>query len=287
MNDSIWKVLLRRPSVIVALALAAALIVAALLAPWLAPHDPLIGVLQDRLLPPAWEARGVSSHLLGTDVLGRDILSRLLFGARVSLAVCVLAILVSGAIGSSLGILAGYFGGALETVIMRAVDLAVSLPVMLLALLFGVLFGPSFANIVIIISLLLWAQFARMARGETLKVKQMDFVDLARTAGCSRLSIMWSHILPNVAGPLLVLATLQVGTVIIMEASLSFLGVGVPPPWPAWGSMIAEGRSYVVSAWWLCIFPGLAVLLTVLSMNVLGDVLTDALNPTMRREMGG
>jgi peptide/nickel transport system permease protein len=173
-------------------------------------------------------------------------------------------------------------GGWIESLIMRIVDLAISLPVMLIALLFGVLFGPSFSNIVIIISLLLWSQFARMARGETLRVRQQDFIELARTAGCSRLTIMWRHILPNVAGSLVVLATLQVGTVIIMEASLSFLGVGVPPPAPAWGSMIADGRSYVVSAWWLCIFPGLAILMTVLAMNVLGDELTDALNPTLR-----
>jgi peptide/nickel transport system permease protein len=255
---------------------------AAIFAPWIAPYDPLSGILEDRLMPPAWEAGGVGVHLLGTDVLGRDILSRLLFGARVSLSVCALAIVLAGAIGSILGILAGYMGGWIESLIMRIVDLAISLPVMLIALLFGVLFGPSFSNIVIIISLLLWSQFARMARGETLRVRQQDFIELARTAGCSRLTIMWRHILPNVAGSLVVLATLQVGTVIIMEASLSFLGVGVPPPAPAWGSMIADGRSYVVSAWWLCIFPGLAILMTVLAMNVLGDELTDALNPTLR-----
>jgi peptide/nickel transport system permease protein len=260
---------------------------AAILAPWLAPFDPIAGVLQDRLAPPAWQEGGTWTHVFGTDVLGRDIFSRLLYGARASLAVCVLAILVAGCIGSALGIVAGYLGGWVESTVMRIVDLAISLPVMLIALLFGVLFGPSFGNIVIIISMLLWSQFARMARGETLKVRSQDYVDLARTAGCSSLSIMWRHVLPNVGGSLIVLATLQVGTVIIMEASLSFLGVGVPPPWPAWGSMIAEGRSYVVSAWWLCIFPGLAVLLTVLAMNLLGDELTDALNPSLRRDLGG
>jgi peptide/nickel transport system permease protein len=206
----------------------------------------------------------------------------LIYGARVSLAVCALAILLAGLVGSTLGIIAGYFGGLLESIIMRIVDLAISLPIILLALLFGVLFGPSFNNIVIIISLVLWSQFARMARAETLKIKQQDYIDLARAAGCSSFNIMLNHVLPNVAGALIVLATLQVGTVIIMEAALSFLGVGVPPPLPAWGSMIAEGRSYVVSAWWLCIFPGLAVLCTVLSVNVLGDELTDALNPVLR-----
>lgn len=281
------KWLLRKPSVVFALFVATLLVMAAVFAPLIAPYDPLTGTLEDRLMPPVWQVGGSWSHVFGTDVLGRDIFSRLLYGARISLAVCVIAIAVAGCIGSSLGILAGYLGGWVEKLIMRIVDLAISLPVILIALLFGVLFGPSFKNIVIIISLLLWSQFARMARGETLKVRSQDYVDLARTAGCSSLSIMWRHILPNIAGSLTVLATLQVGTVIIMEASLSFLGVGVPPPWPAWGSMIAEGRSYVVSAWWLCIFPGLAVLFTVLAMNLLGDELTDALNPQLRRELGG
>jgi peptide/nickel transport system permease protein len=274
--------LLRQPAFAIAVALSVALLLLAAFAPWLAPHSPMEGNLMERLMPPAWQDGGEWRHVLGTDVLGRDILSRLIYGARVSLAVCALTILLAGGVGSLLGIVAGYFGGAVDSVIMRIVDLAISIPMILLALLFGVLFGPSFGNIVIIISLVLWSQFARMARGETLKIKSNDYIDLARSAGASSLRIMFEHVLPNVAGSLIVLATLQVGTVIIMEASLSFLGVGVPPPLPAWGSMIAEGRSYVVSAWWLCIFPGLAVLLTVLSANILGDSLTDRLNPTLR-----
>jgi peptide/nickel transport system permease protein len=276
----------QQPALLAAAFVSGALLLLALLAPWIAPHDPLQGDLMQRLLPPAWAEGGKLSHVLGTDVLGRDILSRLLYGARASLAVCAAAILIAGVVGSVLGILAGYLGGWLDTAIMRLVDLAISLPVILLALLFGVLFGPSFANVVIIISLVLWSQFARMARGETLRIKQNDYIELARAAGCSKLSIMAQHVVPNVAGALIVLATLQVGTVIIMEASLSFLGVGVPPPHPAWGSMIAEGRSYVVSAWWLCIFPGVAVLMSVLSVNLLGDSLTDLLNPTLRRDLG-
>jgi peptide/nickel transport system permease protein len=281
------NVIFRRPSLLIAAGVSLSFVLIALLAPWLAPHDPAVGILTERLLPPAWVDGGSSTHLFGTDILGRDILSRLLYGARISLAVCALAILIAGCIGSLLGILAGYLGGWVDALIMRLVDIAISLPVILIALLFGVLFGPSFGNIIIIISLVLWSQFARMARGETLRVKESDYIDLARTAGCSKLRIMFDHVLPNVAGALIVLATLQVGTVIIMEAALSFLGVGVPPPTPAWGSMIAEGRSYVVSAWWLCIFPGLAVLFTVLSVNVVGDGLTDFLNPTLRRELGG
>jgi peptide/nickel transport system permease protein len=256
----------------------------ALLAPFLAPFDPKVGSLGERLKPPCWQNGGSRAHILGTDLLGRDVLSRLIYGARISLAVCVLAIVVAGCIGSLLGIVSGYLGGWVDTIIMRVVDLALSLPIILLALLFGVLFGPSFSNIILIISLVLWSQYARMARGETLKIKGRDYVDLARTAGCSDASIMLRHILPNVAGSLIILATLQVGTVIIIESSLSFLGVGIPPPTPSWGSMIAEGRSYVVSAWWLCMIPGLAILFTVLSVNVLGDTLTELLNPALRRE---
>ena len=278
---------LRRHAVLlVAASIALMLTLMAMLAPWIAPHDPAAGVLTDRLQAPAWQEGGSLAHPLGTDVLGRDILSRLLYGARVSLAVCLLAILGAGVVGSTLGVLAGYLGGWIESVVMRLVDLAVSLPMILLALLFGVIFGPSFGNIAIIIGLVLWSQFARMARAETLKTRELDFIDLARTAGCSKTSIMFRHVLPNVAPALIVLASLQVGTVIIMEASLSFLGVGVPPPTPAWGSMIAEGRSYVVSAWWLAIFPGIAIMVTVLTANVLGDSLNDLLNPSVQRGHG-
>jgi peptide/nickel transport system permease protein len=264
--------------------LAGLLVAGALFAPWLAPHDPFIGVLADRLLPPSWLAGGERSYPLGTDVLGRDILSRLLYGARVSLLVAGLAVLAAGVVGSAIGICAGYVGGWLDSLLMRIVDLAISLPMILLALLIGVIVGPSLTNIVVIIGLMLWSPFARMARNETLRVSRLSYVDLARTAGISPLSIAVEHVLPNVAPPLIVLGTLQVGTVIIMEASLSFLGVGVPPPAPAWGTMIAEGRSYVLSAWWICIFPGLAILLTVLLANLLGDRLAERLEPGRRPE---
>ena len=255
----------------------------ALLAPVLAPHDPLQGILIERLQPPAWTEQGSVNHLLGTDRLGRDILSRLIYGARISLAVCALAILFAGSVGSILGVIAGYFGGWLDSVLMRLVDLALSFPIILLALLFGVLYGPGFGNVIAVIALVLWSQYARLARAETLKIKQEDYVELARSAGCSTWVILRRHIAPNIAGSLIVLATLQVGTVIIIEASLSFLGVGVPPPTPAWGTMIADGRSYINSASWLAIIPGIAMLLTVMSVNVLGDYLAEKLNPRLRR----
>ncbi len=267
---------------IIGLVIIGLLVIVAVLAPFIAPYDPTKGTLSDRLTPPAWQEAGSTAHLLGTDLLGRDTLSRLIFGARTSLAVAVLAILVSGIAGSLLGATAGYLGGWSNTIIMRLVDVAFSFPAILLAMVLAVVVGPSFFNIIFVISLVLWAEYARMARGETLRVREMDFVALAQVAGVSKTRIMMRHILPNVASSLIVLATLQVGIVIIMESSLSFLGVGVPPPTPDWGSMIAEGRSYVVTAWWLSVVPGVAIVVTVLSFNLLGDTLTEILNPALR-----
>jgi peptide/nickel transport system permease protein len=264
---------------IIGLAIIVILVLTAIFAQFVAPHDPTAGALGNRLKPPFWEKGGSTAHLLGTDVLGRDTLSRLIFGARTSLTVASVAILLAGIVGSSLGIVAGYLGGWADIIIMRAADLAFSFPTILLAMVLAVVFGASFFNIVLVISLVLWAEYARMARGETLKVKVMDYVALAQVAGISKVRIMIRHILPNVASALIVLATLQVGVVIILESSLSFLGVGMPPPTPAWGSMIAEGRSYVVTAWWLSLMPGVAILATVLSFNLLGDALTELLNP--------
>jgi peptide/nickel transport system permease protein len=277
---------LRQLPNVAAVIVASTLIAGVLLAPWLTPHDPFSGQLADRLLPPAWLTGGDTQYLLGTDVLGRDILSRLLYGARVSLLVAGLAVIGACVVGSAIGICAGYVGGWLDSLLMRFVDLAISLPMILIALLVGVIVGPSLINIVVIIGVMLWSPFARMARNETLRVSRLAYVDLARTAGIAPWRIALEHVLPNVAPPLIVLATLQVGTVIIMEASLSFLGVGVPPPAPAWGTMIAEGRSYVLSAWWICIFPGLAILLTVLIANLLGDSLAERLDPGRRPERG-
>jgi peptide/nickel transport system permease protein len=264
---------------VVGLAIILVLVLTAILAPLIAPYDPTLGSLGDRLTPPSWQEGGSSAHLLGTDKLGRDTLSRLIYGARTSLTVAVIAIVVAGSMGSLLGIAAGYLGGWVDIIIMRAVDLAFAFPTILLAMVLAVIFEASFSNIILVISLVLWAEYARMARGETLKVKEMDFVALAQVAGVSKLKIMLRHILPNVASSLIVLATLQVGIVIIMESSLSFLGVGIPPPTPDWGSMIAEGRSYIVSAWWLSVVPGVAIVVTVLSFNLLGDTLTELLNP--------
>jgi peptide/nickel transport system permease protein len=266
----------------VGLILVLGLTIMAIFAPFIAPHDPTAGSLGDRLKPPFWQDRGSINNLLGTDLLGRDILSRMIYGARTSLTISIITILLSGIIGSFLGIVSGYLGGWVDVIIMRAVDVAFSFPAILLALLFAVIFGPSFLNIILIISFVLWATYARMSRGETLRLKEMDFIALAQIAGCSKLNIMIRHLFPNAANPLIILATLQVGVVIILESSLSFLGVGIPPPTPAWGAMVAEGRSYVVSAWWVSVIPGVAILLTVLSFNLLGDALTEYFDPSQR-----
>jgi peptide/nickel transport system permease protein len=271
------------PTVIIFSIIGLILILTALLAPWVAPHDPNVGVLDNRLLPPVWQEGGRSDFPLGTDTLGRDILSRIIFGARTTLSVCALVVIIAGTLGTLLGIIAGYIGGWADIIIMRAVDLVFSLPAILLALLLGAIFGPSFQILVMIISFTLWAGYARMARAETLKVKEFDFIALAKIAGCSRASIMTRHIFPNVVSPIIILATLQVGTIVIVEASLSFLGVGIPPPTADWGSMVSEGRSYIVTAWWLCIIPGIAIALTVLTFNLLGDALNDWLNPLIHR----
>lgn len=270
---------------IVGLAIIVLLVMMAIFAQQIAPYDPTAGSLLDRLKPPFWQSGGSTEHLLGTDGLGRDTLSRLIYGARTSLAVAVIAILVAGTFGSALGIAAGYLGGWVDIIIMRMADLAFSFPTILLAMVLAVIFSASFANIILVISLVLWAEYARMARGEALKIKSMDFVALARVAGVSQARIMVRHILPNVASSLIVLGTLQVGVVIILESSLSFLGVGMPPPTPDWGAMISEGRSYVVTAWWLSLVPGVAILLTVLAFNLLGDALTELMSPSSHREV--
>ncbi|HET9490009.1 MAG TPA: ABC transporter permease [Methylomirabilota bacterium] len=274
----------RHTSVIVFVAvLLVILVIPAVLAPWLSPHDPLEGRLAQKLKPPAWLAGGTWEFPLGTDPLGRDILSRLIWGARVSLSVSLVAIVIGGLVGTVLGLVAGYFGGWTDTLIMRVVDVAFSLPTILLALVLAVVVGPSFQTVIVIVALLLWARYARQVRGEVLSVRERDFVAQARIAGCSHLRIIFGHILPNVSNTLIVLATLQVGYVILLEGTLSFLGVGIPPPSPAWGLMVATGRGLIVSAWWVSFFPGLAILVTVLVLNLLGDWLRDRLDPRLRQ----
>ena len=264
----------------------AALVVTAIFAPYLAPHSPTDGDIMRKLIPPVWTERGDWEHPLGTDRFGRDVLSRIIYGSRISLAVSLVAIFVAGTLGTTLGLIAGYRGGLVDAFLMRLTDVGLSLPIVLIAVVMVAVSEPSFRNVILVIALLLWPRFARQIRGETLAIKEHDFVALAVVAGRSSAWIIQRHIFPNVVPTLLVITTLQVGFVILLEGTLSFLGVGVPPPNPAWGLMIADGRGFLATAWWISLFPGLAMLLTVLAVNLMGDWLRDHLDPKLR-QVGG
>ena len=268
------------------LAILGALVVAAVFAAFLAPQSPTDGDITAKLIPPMWMERGSAEHPLGTDRFGRDVLSRIIYGSRISLMVSLMAIVVSGTLGTLVGLISGYRGGLTDVILMRLTDIALSLPTILIAVVLVAVSEPSFRNVILVIALLLWPRFARQVRGETLGIKEQDFVALAVVAGRSSAWIIARHILPNVTPTLLVISTLQVGYVILLEGTLSFLGVGVPPPNPAWGLMIADGRGFLATAWWITLFPGLAMLLTVLAVNLMGDWLRDHLDPRLR-QLGG
>ncbi len=248
-------------------------------APFVTSQDPIRQDLASTLLPPAWEEGGESDHLLGTDSLGRDVLSRLVYGSRVSLSVGFFSVFIGLAFGTWLGLLAGFFGGWLETLIMRIADMQLAMPFMLMAIAAIGAFGPSMMSVVIVLALGIWPGYARMVRGEVLSVKQSEFIEAARVAGCRPVRLILRHILPNVLNTIVVMATLNFGMMIIFEGGLSFLGIGVQPPTPSWGGMLADGRAYVTVAWHLAVFPGLAIMLVVLGTNVFGDWLRDVLDP--------
>ncbi len=255
---------------------------AALLAPQLAPWDPARQMLMKRLRPPAWEARGLREHPLGTDHLGRDILSRIVYGGRISLGVGLSAVTLSALIGVSLGLLAGFHGGRADAVIMRVADVFLSIPYILLAM--GVVFalGPSLLNVILVMAVTRWVQFARIVRADVLSIREREFVSGARARGNRSLRLLLRHVLPNALTPIIVVATLELAFMIIYESALSFLGLGVQPPTPTWGWMLADGRNYIATAWWLATFPGLAIMLTVLAVNLLGDWLRDTLDPRLK-----
>ncbi|MGE5270136.1 MAG: ABC transporter permease [Thiohalocapsa sp.] len=250
----------------------------------LAPHNPEVGSLVARFKPPFWVHGGSTEYLLGTDQLGRDVLSRLIFGARVSMVVGFTAVIFAGVLGTALGILSGYLGGWVDQVIMRITDTWLALPALTFAIFLAAIVGPSMWNIVIILGLVYWTRYARVIRGEVLSLKEREFVRLAIVAGCSKLTIMYRHILPNVINSAIVLGTLMLGVVIIAEATLSFLGVGVPPPQPAWGLMLSDGKQgLMVGYWWLTAFPGACIMLMVLSANLMGDWFRVKFDPQLRQ----
>jgi peptide/nickel transport system permease protein len=259
------------------------LIIPALFANWIAPHDPINNQLSARLRPPFWVAGGSPEYLLGADKQGRDLLSRIIYGARISLEVSVVAVLISGAIGTILGLVSGYFGGWTDAVIMRLVDISLSLPLVLMALVLVIVMGAGLVTVIVAVSLLLWSRYARQIRAETLSIKNQAFVARARVAGCSDLRIMITHVFPNVVNTLIVLVTLNVGQVILLEATLSFLGAGIPRPLPSWGVLVADGRDTIVTAWWVAFFPGVTIMLVVMAMNLLGDWARDRLDPRLRQ----
>lgn len=267
----------------IACGIIAVVVVAGALAPVMAPHASTEMNLDHTYAPPVWEDGGSWDFILGTDRFGRDIFSRLMYGARYSLLLAVVSLLVGALVGTSVGLVSGYFGGSIDNICMRVVDMKLSLPTILVALVLVTLTQPSFQNLVIVIAFVLWAQYARQIRGEVLTVRQRDFVLLARITGRSSFGIIIRHIFPNVLNTLVVLVTLQLGWVILLESSLSFLGVGLPPSTPAWGLMVAEGRDVIRTAWWVSLFPGLAIAFTVLSLNLLGDWMRDALDPHLRQ----
>jgi peptide/nickel transport system permease protein len=269
---------------VVPLAIIALMVLIAIGADVIAPHNPEVGSLGMRFRPPVWQAGGSAAHLLGTDHIGRDVLSRLLFGARVSLVVGFTAVIVAGILGVVLGITAGYLGGWVDEVIMRLTDTWLALPALTFAIFLAAVMGPSELNIIIVLSCVYWTRYARVIRGEVLSLKEREFVRLAIIAGCSRLTIMRRHILPNVLNSAVVLATLMLGVVVVTEAALSFLGVGVPPPKPAWGLMLADGkRGLMAGYWWLTVLPGLCIMFLVLAANLLGDWLRVKLDPQLRQ----
>jgi peptide/nickel transport system permease protein len=259
-------------------------VVSAIFAPWIAPDDPELGRLRDRLIPPFWQEGGSLDHIFGTDLLGRDIFSRVVFGARVSLAVGFLSVAIAGTVGSIIGMIAGYYKGWVDSLLMRLTDMTLALPLILMAIvLVAILGNPSFSKIVLTIVILRWAFYARQVRGETLAVMEQPYIDLARISGASTRRILFRHVLPNVMPTLLVLATLNVALIILVEASLSFLGAGIPPPTPAWGLMVAEGRDLIKTSWWVSIIPGIAIFLTVLAVNLAGDWIRDRVDPKLRQ----
>jgi ABC-type dipeptide/oligopeptide/nickel transport system permease subunit len=278
-SSRVWRKFAKNPFGLIGGAILLVVIAAAIAAPYVAPHDPAKQSLLRRFTPPMWAAGGQSAYPLGTDQVGRDIFSRIVHGARVSLIVGVAAVVVSVVVGVTLGLLSGYIGGRLDTVVMTIVDITLSFPQLLLALAFVAALGPSLTTIIVVLGLTGWERYARVVRAEVLALRERDFIEAARALGLGRARTLLRHVLPNTFSSIIVLSTLQVAQAILQEAALSFLGVGTGRTYPTWGQMIALGRDFVSVAWWLPTFPGLAILLTVLAINLVGDRLRDALDP--------
>jgi len=270
----LWK---RSPLSMIGLVVVAALVLVAFLAPYLAPYDPIEQNLSDRLLPPSRE------YIFGTDTLGRDILSRVLYGSRITLEIGIIITLIGGSIGTLLGIVAGYLGGKVDELLMRVTDMFFAFPRLILALAFAAALGPSLMNMIVAISVVDWPIYARLARAQALSAKREDYVEAARAIGAGTWRIIFSHILPVCISPIVVQVTLRLGDVILTAAGLGFLGLGAQPPTPEWGVMVSDGRNFIMNEWWIATFPGLAIMLVVLGFNLLGDGIRDIMDPRLRR----
>jgi ABC-type dipeptide/oligopeptide/nickel transport system permease subunit len=274
-----WRRFALNPAALTGALILFVVVAAAIAAPWVAPHDPAKQSLLRRFTPPVWQTGGNAAYPLGTDQVGRDVLSRIIHGARVSLVVGVSAVIVSLLVGVTAGLVSGFIGGKIDTVIGTVVDVTLSFPQILLALAFVAALGPSMVTIIVVLGLTGWERYTRIVRAEVLALREKEFIEAARAIGIGRLRIIFRHILPNVMSSIVVLSTLQVAQAILAEAALSFLGVGSGRAYPTWGQMISLGRDFVTVAWWLPTLPGLAILLTVLAINLVGDRLRDALDP--------
>lgn len=277
------KSIFREMTFVIPAAVLLILVIMAVFAPLLTPYDPEVGILQDRLMPPFFMEGGSTAHILGTDLIGRDVLSRVIYGAQISLGVAAMVIIITSSIGTVLGIVSGYLGGRTDAFLMRVTDISLAFPPLLIAILFAAAIGQGYWTVVMALSLLGWAPYARLIRGEALKLREADFVAQARIIGASPVRIMTRHIFPNIINPLIVIVTLSVGLVILTEAILSYLGAGIPPPTPSWGNMVNDGRNLIDRAWWISFFPGLAIGLVVMAGNFLGDWLRDKLDPRLRQ----
>ncbi len=276
-----WESLRRDKSAMLGVAILLCVVVMAVFAPLLAPMDPQAQLLSRNLKPPLW-SDGENIYLLGTDHLGRDFLSRLIYGARISLVVGFFAVLLTGCFGLCVGLVSGYFGGKVDFLLMRFVDLVLSFPFILLALATIAIVGPSLVVLILVMSMRIWVIYARVVRGEVLTLREREFVQAARSIGGSHLRVIVRHILPNVLAPVIIIASLYLGRMIIIEAGLSFLGLGVPPPTPTWGGLLSDGKVHLYTAWWVVTLPGAAITITVLGANLVGDWLRNALDPRLK-----
>jgi peptide/nickel transport system permease protein len=280
-GQKVLRKLLENKGAVFGLIMVLGVVFSAILAPLISPHDPILQDVEKRLLPPLGQAGADPNYLLGTDQLGRDIVSRLIYGARISIVVSVSAVVFSAFLGTIIGLFSGFYGGKIDSVFMRLADVQLAFPFILLAIAIIAVLGPNLQNIIIVMGITGWVIYARVVRAEVLSLREKEYVMAVRALGGSNGRIIFNHLLPNVLPPIIVIITLEMARMIIMEAALSFLGLGIQPPTPTWGGMLADGRVYLVTSWWLATFPGLVIMLVVLGINLLGNWLRDMLDPRL------